>query len=245
MIRYDEAKHLFFSTLITDDRFISGFSDKFFGDCRKTSTLLSYLVSNAIPFRTLISPAQIHSVNISVISPSHSPEKIIRIDDTDGIVTKERQIVLSVITADCVPIVFADKKRGIVGVSHQGWRGSLKRLPQKMVKIMKSLGSEPRDIVAAIGPSIGPCCYDIDEERYAAFMEEFSPGLEDIVRFHHGRPYLNLAYLSYRLLLGTGLEKKHIDFFPFCTSCDRRRFFSFRRDSKKNYGEMVAFICYD
>ena len=119
----------------------------------------------------MVIPEQIHSVNIEVFE-SKSKENLEKISETDGVITKEKGVVLTVVTADCSPLVFGDKTNGIVGISHQGWRGSVKRMAQKMLDRMIKIGASIETIKVAIGPSIGECCYDVDEDRYYEFREE-------------------------------------------------------------------------
>lgn len=245
MIIQDLFPQLLSSTFINSNSFVSGFSTKTFGDNRKSTPLLSYLKTNAISYNHIVIPAQIHSANVRVLTQRDLQETIVHIEDTDGVVTNAPNTILTTITADCVPIIYADKKQKIIAISHQGWRGSLKRLPQKMVKTMVALGADTKNIIAAIGPGIGACCYNIDVDRYETFMEEFADEFKDIIRFRHGQYYLNLAYLNFCLLEESGLKKEQIDSFPFCTSCDSGRFFSYRRDAKNEYGEMISFIYYE
>jgi YfiH family protein len=146
------------------------------------------------------------------------------------------------VTADCCPIIFAEKKEGIIGISHHGWRGSVKKFAVKIIDRMIDEGARKENINIAIGPAIGECCYDVDNDRYYEFREEFDGFTNKI--FHHrgGRWHLNLAMLNYLLLLEVGIKKENIDFFPFCTKCDKDRFFSFRRDRKTIHSEMFSFI---
>lgn len=245
MILYDELRHTFIPTEITDDHVDAGFSDRNIGDGRKIATVISYLQNNNVPFKTVVSPKQIHSTNIETVRSDYANQHFVTVEDTDGLITRESGVVLSVITADCVPIIFADKKNGVIGISHQGWRGTLKQMVVQMVQKMQEIGAECSQLRVAIGPAIGQCCYDIDEERYADFMDAFSEKFSNFVAFRKGKPHLNLLSLNYQLLHSAGIPLQHIDFFPFCTSCDSHRFHSFRRDNKNNYGEMVSYITYD
>ena len=169
-------------------------------------------------------------------------EKINKIEETDGLITKDSGVILTVITGDCCPLIFVDKKLGIIGIAHLGWRGSMKRMAQKMIDQMVSAGADVNFIKVALGPSIGECCYDVDDDRYYEFVEEFDGYSEKIFHRRHGKLHLNLTLLNYLLLLEKGIKKENIDYFPFCTKCDKNRFFSFRRDKKQDYGEMLSFI---
>jgi YfiH family protein len=241
MITYDPNQKIFTSSLIGDDQYISGFGTKFLGDARHPERIFQALKQLNISYSTVIIPEQIHSANIELYRPNELME-VKKLADTDGVITTKDGIVLTVITGDCLPAIFADKKQGIIGISHQGWRGSLKKMVQKMVQKMTEAGAHKEDICVSLGPSIGVCCYSIDDDRYYAFMSELDGYSKKIFFLYHGKRHLNMPLLNYLLLTDAGIPKKNIDFFPFCTKCDTERFFSFRRDEKKNYGEMVSFI---
>jgi polyphenol oxidase len=241
MITYDSNLKIFFSTLINDDKFFSGFGSKSLGDGRKTENIFNFFQINGLNYKKIVIPEQIHSTNVTVFD-SALPENIEKIPETDGVITREKNSVLTVITADCSPIIFIDRNSGLIGISHQGWRGSVKRLGQKMVNKMVQLGGKKEDIFVAIGPSIGECCYFVEDERYYQFVEEFNGYADKIFHRHLGRLHLNLTLLNFLQLKEVGLPERNIDFFPFCTSCDKKRFFSYRRDKKEDYGEMFSFI---
>lgn len=241
MIIYDSNLKIFYSTLINDDKFFSGFGTRHLGDGRKAENIFNFFQSNWPNFKTIVIPEQIHSTNVTVFSPNLM-DNIERVTETDGVITKEKNSALTVITADCSPLIFVEKKQGIIGISHQGWRGSIKRLGQKMVKKIIELGGKKENIFVAIGPSIGQCCYNIEDDRYYQFIEEFNGFADKIFCRRQGKLLLNLSLLNYLQLRELGLPDKNIDHFPFCTSCDKKRFFSFRRNKKEDYGEMISFV---
>lgn len=241
MILFDSTLSTFYSTLINDSDFQSGFGTKMLGDARHTATIIDFLKRNAIKYQHLVTLEQIHSANVEYYVKNNL-EETTHIEETDGVVTKTTSAILTVQTADCVPIIFADKSNKIIGISHQGWRGSIKRLQQKMILEMEKIGAKKENIRAAIGPTIGECCYNIDEERYHNFLEEFDGFSEKIFQVRAGKRYLNLSRLNFLLLKEIGVSEKNIDYFPFCTSCDQARFFSFRRDKHKEFGEMLSYI---
>lgn len=241
MIIYDYDLKIFYSTLINDDRFFGGFGTRSLGDGRKTENIFNFVQSNILNFKTIVIPEQIHSTNVTVLNTSLM-DKLEKIPETDGIISSEKNSILTVITADCSPLMFVDKKKGIIGISHQGWRGTVKRLGQKMINKIIELGGKKEDIMVAIGPSIGECCYNVEDERYYQFIEEFDGYADKIFHRHQGKLHLNLALLNYLQTKELGVPEKNIDYFPFCTRCDKKRFFSFRRDKKQDYGEMFSFI---
>lgn len=242
MIVYEPVQKIFTSSLIKKDNILFGFGTKSLGFGQKhIVNILNHFSTNKININRLIIPEQIHSTNIEVIEP-RGVEKILKIEDTDGLITNEPGTVLAVVTADCCPIIYCDENKELIGISHQGWRGSIKKMVQKMIVKMIDMGSRVADIKVVIGPCVGSCCYDIDEDRYYSFMEEFDRYSKEIVQRVAGRWFLNLTKLNYLLLVEKGVKKENVDFFPFCTKCDSERFFSFRRDHDLSKGEMFSFI---
>lgn len=241
MIVYNATLQTFYSTLMNDEKFFSGFGTRQLGDARNIDAIVSFFSSSETTYKNIVLMEQIHSANVEE-HVSQVGKEVDRVEETDGIITKENKTILVATTADCIPIVFADKRSGVIGISHQGWRGTIKKLQQKMVQKMVEAGAEKENIVATIGPSIGSCCYDIDDDRYYSFLEEFDGYSEKIFHVKGGKYYLNLLLLNYLLLTTAGVRRDHIDYFPFCTKCDKKRFFSFRRDKKHEFGEMINFI---
>jgi len=242
MIKYDNNLKIFSSSLINDDfYFISGFSTKALGDGRKINVIFDFFQKNKFSFKKIVVLEQIHSTNINFFN-SKTNSILEKISDTDGVITKDKETVLIVRNADCLPLIFVEKEEGVIGISHQGWRGSIKRIAQKMVDKMVEMGAKKEKIIVAFGPAIGACCYNIDEDRYYQFKEEFDGYSDKIFFYRGGKIFLNLSLLNYLQLKEKGLEEKNIDFFPFCTQCDKKRFFSFRRSKKDDYGEMFNFI---
>lgn len=241
MINFDNQLKIFYSDKINDGSFFSGFGTKYLGDAKKRETISNFFSQNNYLFDKMIVLEQIHSANVFFYKKTDD-KKIEIIEDTDGVVTAELNTLLTIKTADCLPVVFADKTCGIIGLAHLGWRGSIKKLAQKMVDQMVEHGAVRENIIAVIGPGIGSCCYDITDDRYYQFLEEFNGYSQKIFRFQGTKRYVDLTQLNYLLLEESGIKKENIDFFPFCTFCDRAKFYSFRRDKKEEFGEMFHFI---
>jgi YfiH family protein len=92
----------------------------------------------------------------------------------DGLITDEPRLLLGIQTADCIPVLVADKKRRVVGAFHAGWRGTVKRIVELAVGRMRlEFGSRPEDLIAAIGPGVGACCYAVGEEVLSEFESQF------------------------------------------------------------------------
>ena len=173
----------------------------------------------------------------------------------DGLVTDTPRLLIAVQAADCLPVIVVDRKRRAVGVFHAGWRGTVKRIVEKGVgEMRKHFGSDPRNMVAAIGPGIQSCCYQVGEEVRTQFEARFAYGAQlfrevkesDPVREkypllfltarapgHSELPvklFLDLVEANRRQLMDAGLAEKNIDASAPCTACHRDVLFSFRGD---------------
>lgn len=173
--------------------------------------------------KNYVNLCQVHGDTILVVT---KPGKKLT---ADGLVTKTKLLSLSIKTADCVPIIFYDPKNRIAAISHQGWRGLFKELPKKMVQQLIHLGSHPENIIAAVGPAINECCYEVNKELFESFSKTY-PQYKESYSKKGDLYYLNLQKLAYQELLSAGLRSKNIDHFPFCTRCDHARFFSYRHN---------------
>lgn len=166
---------------------------------------------------------QIHSA-LSLVADR--PEGCV--GEGDALLTQETGVTVSVRTADCFPILLADVRRRAVAAVHAGWRGTADRVVVKALERMQAeFGSEPQDVIAAIGPGIGACCYEVGEEVGRRF---------DIVSA--GR--LDLAEENCRQLAGYGVPRERTGVIGMCTFCDAR-FYSWRRD-RESAGRMISYI---
>jgi purine-nucleoside/S-methyl-5'-thioadenosine phosphorylase / adenosine deaminase len=184
----------------------------------------------------------------------------------DGLITNVPAILLAIKTADCVPVLVADVKRRVVGAFHAGWRGTVARITEKGIgEMRRQFGSLPRDLRAAIGPSIRRCCYSVGAEVRAEFESQFSYADElfgevfDSNAIHVRYPllflnqrapghgdlgpelHLDLVEANKRQLADAGVREEHISVADGCTACDTARFFSHRAEFGKT-GRMMAVI---
>ena len=173
----------------------------------------------------------------------------------DGLVTAVPGLLLAIQTADCLPVIVADVKKRTVGVFHAGWRGTVKRIVEKGVgAIRRYFNSQPRDLMAAIGPGVHNCCYKVGEEVRENFYSQFEYAASlfhevkesDPVREkypllfltarapgHSTLPvniFLDLVEANRRQLLDAGVAAKNIEVLPFCTSCQPDLLFSYRAE---------------
>ena len=161
-------------------------------------------------------------------------------DGADALVALETEAV-GVKVADCVPVLLYDTQSGAAAAVHSGWRGTRLHIAARGVRaLQKTAGSDPARILAAVGPSIGRCCYKVSAELAAEFRALFGPeAAEDPAQ--NTNPRLDLRYCVTRALLAAGVPSGSIEHVPGCTSCDSGSFFSFRRD-KGAAGRHLAFI---
>ena len=162
--------------------------------------------------------------------------------DVDGLLTDEPQVVLCTQYADCVPLLFADPVRHVVATSHAGWRGTVAEIGRLTVERMQSdYGCDPRDILAGIAPSIGPCCFEVDAPVAEAF-EALSVTDGDCCRaVGNGKFFVDLWETNRRILLSAGVKAENITVTDLCTRCHPQLFWS-HRFSGAARGSLAAFI---
>ncbi|ORU00703.1 hypothetical protein D081_0685 [Anaerovibrio sp. JC8] len=165
------------------------------------------------------------------------------IQDTDGLVTNEPGIPLMLFFADCTPILIADPVKKAIGLAHGGWRGTVASIGAKTVELMVSeYGSKPEDLLAAVGPAIGPCCYEVGQEVAQQFRDAFPEFCDKIViDGPNGKSQLNLWKANELQLTKAGLRPENIDVAGVCTACNHRQFFSYRAD-KGRTGRIAAVL---
>lgn len=164
---------------------------------------------------------QIHSGRVIIV-----PDEYAREIEADGMISKEK-VQLAVKTADCLPIFLVDTVNTLIGCIHAGWRGLSYGIINATINRMLELSRKPQNIIAAIGPHIGVCCYDVSKNRVEKFMN-----LGDtIAQKRKGKWYLNLGNIAYLQLKAMGIRRENIDLLTQCTYHDQG-FRSFRRDGK-------------
>lgn len=199
-----------------------------------------------IPPSDLVAGRQVHGDKINVVDLSHRGRGALSehdaLPDVDALITCEVGVPLSSFYADCVPIFLLDPVRGAVGLAHAGWKGTVMRIGEKTVQAMAaSFGSKPGDCLAGIAPSIGPCCYEVDQPVVSALMEKYSYWEELVEPKDSGRWRLNLWEANRRTLLDAGLNPKNVIVSGLCTSCRNDLFFSYRAQGGRA-GRMASFI---
>ena len=165
--------------------------------------------------------------------------------EADGIVTKERGLPIICMIADCVPVLLWDKENSVIGAIHCGWRSSVGDILKNAVEAMVSLGAKPECIHAALGPAIGRCCFETDDDVPNAidvYLGGETEGLFD--RRADGKTMVDLRAANARRLVQLGLMAENIDISDECTFCSHHKYWS-HRYTKGNRGSQAAVIMLD
>lgn len=170
--------------------------------------------------RHLVVPRQTHSSEVAMVTEANLDT--LNFEGIDALVTAEAGIALCINTADCVPLLMADPEAGVIAAVHAGWRGVIAGIAVKSVRVMESLGARADRINVAMGPSIGPCCFEVGEEVAAKFDEAF-------VDLSGAKPHVDLGLALASQLIEVGLLPEHITQPPACSRCNSEDFFSARR----------------
>jgi YfiH family protein len=210
---------------------------------------------------------QIHSSVVAVCGPAVAgtgPGQTL--GKGDGLMTDEPGVLLGIQTADCIPVLVADRRRHVVAAFHAGWRGTVKRIVELGIGRMRmEFGSEPEDLTAAIGPGNLACCYEVGEDVYSEFESQFSYAAELFREVYDSDPvkkkypllfmtqrapghspigpkmHVDLIEANRRQLLAAGLKPEAIHAVAACTHCHPELFFS-HRGSKGRCGRMLSVI---
>ncbi len=183
---------------------------------------------------------QIHSDRIHIIKESQEQGNQ---TEGDALITQIRGLAVAVQTADCLPILMADPESRIAAVVHSGWKGTLARILQKTVlKMAQVFGSNPAKLIAAVGPGIRACCFEVGEEVAKLFEQEY-PGcrLAVPVNGRPGKSFLDLSKALEIQLNQAGVDPANSHDLRLCTRCNVRDFFSYRAEGQ-NSGRMMAVI---
>lgn len=190
---------------------------------------------------------QTHTTNVRVVTEDDRGKGIVRerdYTDVDGLVTNVPGICLVTSYADCVPLYFVDPVKRVIGLSHSGWRGTVGKIGKKTVEVMKdTFGSDPGDILAAVGPSVCMDCYEVSEDVIERVKEAFSEHLWEqlFYRKPDGRYQLDLWKANELIFREAGISEEHIAVTNVCTHCNSDILYSHRAAGDKR-GNLCAFL---
>jgi YfiH family protein len=203
---------------------------------------------------TLVTVRQIHSA-VTLAVTGESPAALVSetgraLCEGDGLITATPGLLLGVQTADCVPVLVVDTARRIVAAFHAGWRGTVARIVEHgVIRMQQEFGSRPESLMAAVGPSIGACCYTVGAEVHSAFHTNFHYAGNLFQPAHGTAQYtLDLWEANRQQLLAAGVAAKRITVLGECTGCaglpEARRYFSHRVENGFT-GRMLSVVGID
>jgi polyphenol oxidase len=174
---------------------------------------------------------QVHGTHVVRAPWSGRPEADAALTDAPG-------LLVGIETADCLPVLLVDPVRRVAAGAHAGWRGTAAGVARRTVESLVADGSRAEDLVAALGPGIGPCCYEVGPE----LVDAFGPGGEGFFRpGPRGRPHLDVRAANRAQLLAAGLRAEHISDVDDCTSCRPDLYHSYRKGGQAA-GRMINFV---
>ncbi|NMA83133.1 MAG: peptidoglycan editing factor PgeF [Epulopiscium sp.] len=192
----------------------------------------------------LVHSDQIHESHIYCVTQEDKGKgfyKDSNIKGIDGLITNEPKVPLITFYADCVPLYFLDPVQKVIGLAHAGWRGTVLKIAAKMIhKFTSVYKSDPKNILVGIGPSIGSCCFEVDESVAHAFQKQFE-GDDWIQTLKNGKYKIDLWKVNQQILLESDIIEEHISIMGLCTMCHKDIFFS-HRGHKGRRGSLGAIM---
>ncbi|RMH31127.1 MAG: peptidoglycan editing factor PgeF [Nitrospirae bacterium] len=216
----------------------------FFGTRQDPNNLRSLvqigaIVSGPPPFTRIAALRQVHGQTVVVLDRSSDACPDASLEAGDALVTSQPNLLLTIRTADCVPVLLADADGRAVGAIHAGWRGAIGGIVSKTIECLCERFPCTIDrLRAAIGPSIGVCCYEVDETVLSPLRERWPFWREVTRRQDRGKALLDLKELIARQLVSCGVSVTAVARVNRCTRCEPELFFSYRRDGPQ-YSTMV------
>lgn len=195
----------------------------------------------------MVCSRQTHTTNIRLVTEADCGKGITRETDyenVDGLITDIPEIILCTFYADCVPLYFVDTKHKAIGLAHSGWRGTVNRMGEQVVKAMHdAFHTQAEDVIAAVGPSICQDCYEIGEEVADEFKEHFQEDWKRILKdgVKEGKYQLDLQEANRIILENAGIPADKIAVTDLCTCCNSKVLFSHRASGGKR-GNLGAFM---
>lgn len=212
-----------------------------------TENYKRFCASAGFDYESLTASAQDHNTFVRAVTSADRGVGIYKprdLQSVDALITNEKGVTLVTYYADCTPLFFVDTKNKAIGLAHAGWRGTVGRIGEKVVRKMIELyGTDPADIKAAIGPAISVCCYEVDKPCADNFL-----ALDDLKtsRFvfpkENGKFMIDLLETNRQVLIKSGVKPENITISDLCTNCNSELLWS-HRATKGHRGTMSAFMC--
>lgn len=205
-------------------------------------------VSNILdfPLEKLVAAKQVHGDRVALISTEHCGKGALEYEtalaDTDALITAEIGVPISTYHADCVPLLIFDPVTPAIGLAHAGWKGTALKIGAKTIeKMAHFFDTKAEDCLVAIGPSIGPCCYEVDEKVRAVFSKQFTDSSGFFKRRGQNRWLLDLWEANKISLAEIGVPNEQFFGSGCCTACRVDSFFSYRKEGGST-GRMAAMM---
>ena len=214
------------------------------GDLEENVNKNYELLASAVGFdrNQVVFTHQVHGTNVLNIESVDDKSKV---KDVDALITNKRGIVLTTFCADCTPIFYLDTVKKVIATAHAGWRGTIDAIAAKTLQEMTRIyGSEPKDILIGIAPSIGKCCFEIDYDEAKLFLDN-DVSKEFVLHDNATNKYhVDLWGLNKKFLMDCGVPEENFEVTSHCTKCHSDLFYS-HRTSGTNRGSMATFMVID
>lgn len=201
--------------------------------------------ATGIPVENMVLSDQIHGDKIVRVGEKDIGKDFFntnRISGVDGLITNEKEVALVTFYADCVPLFFLDPIQKAIGLTHAGWRGTIKGIGRKTIKKMEEeFYTKPENCLVAIGPSIGPCCFEVGKDVVEKINIEFTKPEQYYTDKGNGKYMVDLWKLNQNQLMEAGIHPQNVELSKICTKCNRDIFFSHRGD-QGNTGSLAAVL---
>lgn len=203
--------------------------------------------SIGVKCENMVLSQQTHTTNVRVVTEKDKGKGIVKpldYTDVDGMVTNIHGICLVTFYADCVPLYFVDPVQKAIGLSHSGWRGTVGKIGKETIRKMEEqYGSDPKDILAAVGPSICKDCYEVSEDVILEFQKNFKERYwKDLFyRKENGKYQLDLWKANEIIFKESGILPEHIAVTNVCTHCNSEILYSHRTSGDRR-GNLAAFL---
>jgi hypothetical protein len=213
------------------------------GSRGSTANRKIFFAEQGIDCKRIVSANLVHGSRIKIVTKNDGGQII---DKTDGLITKEKELCLSVTAADCLPIYFYNPEFNIIGLVHDGWRGVVKNISGKIVKKLIVLSGEKVDeflkkLCVFVGPHLRDCHFVVQNDIIKKF-KKFPFALKISKKTDQDEYYISLEKIVIKQLLQAGVKRNNISSSEDCTYCFSKKYFSFRRDKPQNIEAQVAYI---
>lgn len=264
LVTKEDLTYLCFTTWEKDERLIHAFSTRFGGVSEGMFNSLNLGFNRGdneenvlenygrmakaleVPVESFVLSKQVHEINIAKVTVEDRGNGLSKPNQwvsMDGLYTEEKGVTLVTHYADCVPLFFYAPERGMIGMAHAGWRGTVMEIGKAMVKRWVEEEKIPlTEIQVAIGPSIGPCCFEVHEDVQSEFAKRFGEAADFITYDAQKQKYhIDLWACNRQSLLDAGILEENLIVSGICTCCHSELFFSHRKTAGKR-GTLGAFM---